>query len=131
MSDASTAAAAPRFRGPYWELERAQMLFLAWRLGDATLRELLEAAMRSYARRSPAFAAHLQQIASAETPQSKHPSKSDRVIAHALASAWSLGDPSFRTELEDAIRLYVRAQPAFKQSLATIRWPEVQPGKPS
>lgn len=130
MSDASTAA-APRFRGPRWELERAQMLFLAWRLGDATLRRLLEAAMRSYARRSPAFAAHLQQVASAEIPQPQHPSKSDRVIAHALASAWSLGDPSFRAELEDAIRQYVRAEPAFRQTLATVQWPEVRPGTPS
>ena len=139
MSD--TSSAAPRFRGPQWELERAQMLFLAWRLGDPTLRALLEAAMRSYARRSPAFTAQLNLLVQLQTQaqpeeddyiaQRRPPSMTSGVIAQALASAWTLGDPSFRPDLEDAIRQYARADPSFKQALASIQWPKPPQGTPS
>ena len=134
----SDATAAP---GGQWELERAQMLFTAWRLADAQLRALLEAAMRAYAQRSPTFAAQLKQLVqrgalvahvdAADLTWLRRPGATSGVIAHALASAWALGDPSFRTELEEAIRQYVRADPAFKQVLASVQWPAPRGGMPS
>lgn len=131
MSDATA-----RFRGRQWEMERAQMLFLAWRLADHALRGLLEGAMRSYARRSATFAAQLKELAQSRAlsddaiVRPASPAAAMGVIAHALASAWSLGDPGFRPDLERAIRQYVRAEPGFRQALASIQWPPPA-GQPS
>ena len=131
MSDTTTTPGSPRFHGPQWERERAEMLFLAWRLGGQALRPLLETAMRTYARRSPAFAEQLKlfvqghsELGQLEDPQLtrlRPPSWRNNAIAQALASAWALGDPAFRPELEEAIRQYVRAEPAFKQALAKVQ----------
>ena len=131
MSDTTALPDASRFRGPRWERERAEMLFLAWRLGGSALRPLLETAMRTYAQRSPAFAEQLKlfvgrhsELGPLEDPQlvrMRPPSWTSNAIAQALASAWALGDPGFRPELEEAIRQYVRVEPAFKRALAGVQ----------
>jgi hypothetical protein len=122
MSDASPAPGHVPFRGPVWERERARMLLVAWRLADTNVRPFIEQAIRAYVQRHPNFTRDLQYALLDQAPDVHKPQPAEPLVAQALASAWVVGDPDFRPDLEHALRQYVQEAPAFRAALRALPW---------
>jgi hypothetical protein len=98
----------------------ADMLFGAWYDGDATIRQALADAIRTYVQRHPTFRKALAQPRyGRQRPLAGMPNQNE-VLAAYLFALWQLGDAELRSAVEAIIRNWVARCPSALAELKRL-----------